>query len=147
MSSWGDIALEVARNNPEVTIPQEGLDYLAGKGKKKGNKFGAVKVQYGELKFDSKAEMARYGELRLLELAHQIKDLKLQPKFILTGGVGYRGDFQYIENGKMVVEDVKGAKKGKSNKARRGTITQSFINKWKQVKELFPNIEFRLIER
>ena len=72
--------------------------------------------------FPSKAEAKRYGEL-MLEQAHKfISDLTLQPRFPLHAfriianktpnyrtKIGeYRGDFQYVRDGKTVVEDVKG---------------------------------------
>lgn len=69
--------------------------------------------------FDSKKEERRYHELRLLEKAGQIADLKCQQKIPLMGANGpvttptgrkshYRADFTYTENGKHIVEDVKG---------------------------------------
>jgi hypothetical protein len=136
--SWGDDALKIARDNPEVILPPEAIEYLAGKGKRKGNKFNAVRCEFQGMKFDSKAEMARYGDLRLLELNGHISDLETQPVFVLTAGVKYKGDFRYIEAGKVIVEDVKGGK---------ATQTRVFLNKWKQVKVLYPDVEFRLIER
>lgn len=72
-------------------------------------------------KFDSMKEYRRYKELRLLEQAGEIQDLKCQVKFILiptqrdsqTGKAiesecSYIADFTYTENGKEIVEDVKG---------------------------------------
>lgn len=111
----------------------------AERGKKTGkrNKYNAQRCEFNGLKFASKAEMKRYGELRLLELTGQISDLEPQPVFVLTGKVKYRGDFRYIEQGKIIVEDVKGGK---------ATATALFKVKWKQVQELYPDIEFRLIE-
>lgn len=70
--------------------------------------------------FSSKAEMRRYNELRLLEKAKKIKDLAIQPKFLLLKGftkngktykpIHYVADFIYydMEKQKKVVEDVKG---------------------------------------
>ena len=62
--------------------------------------------------FDSKAEARRYMELRLLEKANEISDLRLQYPFeckinekkICT----YRADFDYYHGDQWVVEDVKG---------------------------------------
>ena len=66
-------------------------------------------------------EANRYQELLLLERAGAIKNLSRQVKFVLipsqrdevTGKVverecSYRADFEYTEDGKTVVEDVKG---------------------------------------
>lgn len=63
--------------------------------------------------FDSIAEAKRYNELKLLELAGQIRDLKLQPKFIFEyAGIrigSYKADFQYLlpHSPVRVIEDVK----------------------------------------
>lgn len=103
----------------------------------KRNKFNAQRCEFNGLKFDSKAEMRRYGDLRLLELTGQISVLEVQPVFELHAGVKYRGDFRYIENGKTICEDVKS----------KPTATASFKIKWKQVKELYPDVDFRIIER
>ena len=88
---------------------------------------------YGEV-FDSIKEARRYGELLLLQKAGAITELERQVEFELIptqreadtigsrGGVkkgkvveqkcSYIADFVYKENGKTVVEDVKGYKKG-----------------------------------
>jgi len=71
--------------------------------------------------FDSKKEAKRYLELKMLEKAGKIKNLKLQPVFLLQEGfyyqgeairqITYRADFEYVnEKGERVVEDVKGFK-------------------------------------
>lgn len=76
--------------------------------------------------FDSKHEMQRYLDLKLMEKAGVIRDLELQPRFPITiGGVEVRilskryskkgrhltyvADFRYydIENDREVIEDVK----------------------------------------
>ena len=78
------------------------------------SKYRAVKVVIDGIKFDSKKEGARYNQLKLLERAGKIKDLKLQPRFDLIINdckCGfYKADFDYVENGKRVIEDVKGMK-------------------------------------
>ena len=135
MAGWGDVALKVAAENPDAIIPPEGWEYLKGRGKR--NKYNAIKCSFDDMKFDSKREMARYGELRLLEMTGQIDKLEVQPVYILPGKIKYKGDFRYVEQGKVIVEDVKGGK---------ATQTRTFINKWKQVKELYPDVEWRLIE-
>lgn len=82
------------------------------------SKYFNKKTQVGMYVFDSIAESKRYKELALLEQAGQIKGLKLQPKFLLQEGfkkngktyrkIEYIADFMYIENGKVIIEDVKG---------------------------------------
>ena len=62
-------------------------------------------------RFDSKKEAKRYAYLKLLERAGEISDLELQPqyRFMYEGKLfmTYVADFRYVENGKVVVEDVK----------------------------------------
>lgn len=84
-------------------------------------KYNNKKVTVNGQVFDSKKEANRYKELLLLEKAGAIKDLRMQVKFTLipaqrdeaTGKVverecSYKADFVYEEDGKTVVEDVKG---------------------------------------
>ena len=67
-------------------------------------------------RFDSIREARRWQELRLMEKAGVIQDLRWQVKFVLVPpqagmrGVDYVADFVYTENGKQVVEDAKGMK-------------------------------------
>ena len=127
----GDDILKIALANPDVVVPPEALDTKAAK----RNKYNAVKCEFDGLKFASKAEMARYGELRLLQMTGHIRDLKTQPVFHLAGKVRYIADFRYVENGCVIVEDVKGVE------------TPAFRIKWKQVQELNPTIDFRIVKR
>ena len=75
-------------------------------------KFGNVKTEVDGVLFDSKKEARRYVELKLMVRAGLIRDLECQPKFpICVNNVTvskYIADFQYIENGQTIVEDVKG---------------------------------------
>lgn len=84
-------------------------------------KYNNKKITVDGQVFDSKKEARRYKELLLLEKAGEIKDLRTQVKFKLipaqrdeaTGKVvererSYKADFVYEEDGKTVVEDVKG---------------------------------------
>lgn len=89
--------------------------------------------------------MNRYCELNILEKAGEIKDLVLQPTFVLQEGfrddagkkwrpITYTGDFQYInKDEKTIVEDVKGMK------------TDVFKIKEKLFRCKYPNIELVLI--
>jgi hypothetical protein len=74
-------------------------------------KYNARPIVEAGIRFDSQAEARRYGELRLLEAAGQIKSLVPHPKYPLTVNgerVGtYVGDASYLENGEVVIEDVK----------------------------------------
>jgi hypothetical protein len=110
------------------------------------NKYGNKRVKADGYTFDSQAEYRRYCELKLLEQAGEIIDLEVHPKFSLTPrGLDlwsrkpirprkYEGDFQYQEDGHLVVEDVKGA------------ATQLFKLKWDIVRLRYPHIEFRIVK-
>lgn len=78
------------------------------------NKYRAIKTTVDGIKFDSKKEATRYQTLKILVMAKEISDLSLQPKFdLIVNGtkIGfYKADFQYTQDGKTVVEDVKGMK-------------------------------------
>ncbi len=91
--------------------------------KQKANKYQAQKCEFNGEKFDSRKELQRYLELRLLERSGQITGLKRQVKFelipaqkdqkgkCLERAVTYIADFVYQdENGRTVVEDTKGIK-------------------------------------
>ena len=100
-----------------------------------GRKYGNRKVQTEEGTFDSVKEARRNAELRILEAAGEITDLRRQVRFELIpaqrepdtvgprGGVKkgkvveqaayYIADFCYYDaDGNAVVEDVKGYKDG-----------------------------------
>lgn len=85
------------------------------------SKYGAKKTQVDGITFDSRAEAARFVELKALERAGQIVNLELQPTYELAPSVKYRGaarakpalryqaDFRYVDHlGNTIVEDVKG---------------------------------------
>lgn len=85
------------------------------------SKYNSKKTIIDGQVFDSRKEAKRYQELLFLERAGAIKNLSRQVKFVLipsqrdevTGKVverecSYRADFEYTEDGKTVVEDVKG---------------------------------------
>lgn len=78
----------------------------------KRSKYRAVATTVDGIRFASKREARRYGELRLLERAGTIKALGLQPRFhIVLNGIEiceYVADFVYEEGGKRIVEDAKG---------------------------------------
>lgn len=102
--------------------------------RRNGTKYNATKVEIDGHTFASKREANRYLELRLLERAGEISDLRLQVDFelipnqyrtekrygkngkplkdkqiLLERKVVYRADFVYTDNdGKTVVEDTKG---------------------------------------
>ena len=85
-----------------------------------GIKYHNKKTEVDGIVFDSRKEAMRWHELRLMERAGLISDLKRQVVFclipnlkddsgkIIERAVKYVADFCYIQNGMAVVEDVKG---------------------------------------
>lgn len=83
-------------------------------------KYGNKKVSVDGIVFDSKREVKRYAELKLLELAGEIKGLELQKDYelipaqrgpdgkVIERAVKYKADFVYREAGQTIVEDTKG---------------------------------------
>lgn len=91
-------------------------------------KYKNKKVAVDGIQFDSKKEAKRYGELLLMQRAGEITDLQLQKEYVLIPpqyvnvctsdgkvkkkcaerAVKYIADFVYKQDGKTVVEDVKG---------------------------------------
>lgn len=88
---------------------------------KSKSKYKNIKVVIDGITFDSKKEGARYLYLKDQLRKGGIKELKLQPVFIIAAPVTlddkkrparkYKADFSYINAaGEYVVEDVKGMK-------------------------------------
>ena len=83
-------------------------------------KYRAKKTEIDGIKFDSKKEAKRYIALRELEKKGNIEKLTLQPRFLLQEGfrkngkayrkIEYVADFMYEQDGKLIIEDVKGIK-------------------------------------
>ena len=107
-------------------------------------KYKNKKTQVDMYVFDSIAESRRYKELALLERVGEIKKLQLQPRFLLQesfkkNGKTYRkieyiADFMYEENGKVIVEDVKGIQ------------TDVFKLKHKLFEKKYPELELKIIK-
>lgn len=117
---------------------------IVAKNHAKRSKYGNVTTYVGNIRFDSKAEARRYEQLILLQRAGQISELRLQPSFELQAkfkdingntqrAITYRADFQYNENGRVVVEDVKGKE------------TKDFAIKKKIFLQKYPDVDFRLV--
>lgn len=80
---------------------------------KRGTKYRNEPVEIDGIRFASKAEGRRYQELKLLQRAGEISELRLQPDYKLQVNghaiCTYRGDFSYLtKTGLPVTEDVKG---------------------------------------
>lgn len=80
----------------------------------KRNKFNAKKTEVDNITFDSKREATRYQELKIAERCGVISDLRLQVPYALRVNemhiCSYRADFQYLENGELIIEDAKGVR-------------------------------------
>lgn len=84
------------------------------------SKYNAKKTVVDGIEFDSLREADRYCELKLLEKANEIRNLELQPRFLLQDKfvdkhgkthrkIEYVADFLYIDkDDNAIVEDVKG---------------------------------------
>lgn len=87
---------------------------------KRYSKYNAKKSTVDGHTFDSIREAERYSELKLLEKGKEIRNLVLQPRFLLQDEffdkngvkhkkIEYVADFLYIDKaGRNIVEDVKG---------------------------------------
>lgn len=82
------------------------------------NKYRNKKTTIDGITFDSNREAKRYGELKLMESAGNISNLRIQPSFLLADKIRWNGktlrkrmyiaDFMYKQDGLEIVEDVKG---------------------------------------
>lgn len=108
------------------------------------NKYGNRKTSLFGIVFDSKAEAWRYPQLLERVENGEISDLRLQPKYELqrafknssgkkVPAIVYIPDYDYIENGKRVAEDVK------------GHATATFKLKQKLFWFNYPDVELRII--
>lgn len=107
---------------------------------------------HGKIKevYDSRKEYARYLQLCEMEKAGKISQLErqktliIQPAFVYQGkkirAMTYNADFEYVENGVQVVEDVKGW----SKLTKKYRTTEAFNLKWKLLKARYPDFDFRL---
>lgn len=77
---------------------------------KRSAKYRARRVTVDGTNFASKREAKRYGELKLLEKAGKITNLRLQVRYKIVIQSVYVADFVYddAERDEQIVEDVKG---------------------------------------
>ena len=87
------------------------------------------------IRFASMGEANRYKTLKILEQRGDITDLKLQPVFKFQMRFSYRADFEYIFQGRKIVEDFKGME------------TDVFKLKKKCFEYFYPNIELKIIKK
>jgi hypothetical protein len=85
-----------------------------------GSKYGNKKTVVDNITFDSQAEAVYYQQLKWLKQAKQIKDFKLQPKFLLQEAfkkngktfrkIEYKADFEVHRlDDSVEIVDIKGA--------------------------------------
>lgn len=82
--------------------------------KKRRNKYNAKITIIDGIKFHSKKEARRWQQLKLLEMAGHIIDLKRQVKFPFIVNdlliCSYYADFVYVGDGMKIIEDSKGVR-------------------------------------
>lgn len=77
----------------------------------KRSKYGNKRTSIGSRTYDSGAEARRGAMLQLMEKSGNISDLQFQVTFKLSEAeVTYRADYTYMENGRLVAEDMKGVR-------------------------------------
>ena len=109
---------------------------------KSTNKYGAKKTIVGKIVFDSKDEAERYAELKLMQRQGLISELIVHPRYELIArqnderAAYYSADFEYMENDKRIVEDVKSSATAK---------IPDYILRRKLFKQRYPDIVFREI--
>ena len=108
------------------------------------SKYKAKKTTIDGITFDSNAEAKRYVDLKKLERGRAIKNLSLQPRFLLQEGfinihtgkkekaIEYVADFQYTENNETIIEDVKGFKTA-DYKIKRKLFLFKYQNQYKHI--------------
>jgi hypothetical protein len=118
---------------------------LAGIRRALPRKYHNKKVEVDGEVFDSQAEARRWQELRLLQQAGEIRDLKRQPKFELQPGftdaqgqhhhaIRYVGDFAYTgKDNRLVIEDVKG-RRTETYLLKRKLLLYKLREKWRGVR-------------
>ena len=155
-------ARKLASNNPQ-------LKALLGEQKRKPNKHRNTRMyehengiiisykdeaRFGKVvaSFDSMKESARWSELKLMEKAGSITNLKRQVPLTVQSATEYKGetiraitykaDFQYERgDGQVVVEDVKGF----DTRTQKHITTKDFNLKWKLLKVKYPEITFIIV--
>lgn len=86
------------------------------------SKYGSKWVEIDGIKFQSKKEAKKWGELRMLVKAGEINELERQVAYELNPGGSfsykYKADFRFrvVKTGEIVVMDVKGFRTGEYKK-------------------------------
>lgn len=127
-------------SEPEEMSLAEYLNMLATPRHNRHNKYNAQKTIIDGITFDSKVESRRYLVLRSLADAGEITDLRCHPRWeLVVNGKKisrYTADFSYMENGTLIVEDVKSSP----------TRTRDYMMRKKLMDALY-NIQIKEITR
>lgn len=114
-----------------VATVQEARELL--KSALKENKYKNVRQTVDGIKFDSTIEAKRYKQLKNLQIAGLIKNLRVHPRYPIADGIIYEADFDYEDVERripLVVEDVKGMR------------TKEYKIKIKLFKVRYPHLQF-----
>lgn len=145
------LRIDSVRDLPQSIIDRNpALKELAGNTPaQKKTKYNSVATMVGEIRFDSKREAARYCELLLLKRAGVVKEIELQPRFLLQpafiDGISgrfvkkmeYVADFRVTyDDGHVEVEDVKSP----------ATKTKTYLIKRKLFRNKYPDVIFQEVE-
>lgn len=109
------------------------------------SKYGAKKTIVDGIKFDSQMESRQYIKLKEMEEKGEIKNLQLQPEFLLQDSfkkdgktyrkIVYKADFMFEKDGKTCVQDVK------------GFATPEFKIKEKLFEYKYPNLNLEIVKK
>jgi len=111
-------------------------EYLAPK---RRNKFNNIITRLEGYVFQSKVEANHYILLKFRQARKEIKNLRVHPKYILLDkkpgqrALTYSADFEYVEQGRVVVLDVKSVATQKK---------QHYRDKVKLFKDRYPDLIF-----
>jgi len=114
-----------------VATVQEARELL--KSALKENKYKNIRETVDGIKFDSTIEAKRYRQLKNLQIAGLIKNLRIHPRYPIADGITYEADFDYEDVERkvpLVVEDVKGVR------------TKEYKIKIKLFKAKYPYLKF-----
>ena len=145
------------KNNKYYNVPvyvfEDGFVFVDNNNKRKDLDVHTEVKEHGKVidKFDSTKEYGRFLELKLLEKAGDISDLKRQVPLTIQQGfrynnetlrpIVYRADFVYKRNGETIVEDVKGF----DSKTGKWRTTETFELKWKLLEAKYPTYKFVIV--
>lgn len=149
-TSWQNELRELLLRNPDLSLEGVERRVQSEAQTRHVRKYGNQPTEVDGIRFDSRKEAQRYVQLRDLERMGAIRDLTLQPEFVLLESfedaegerhpaIRYRADFRYVgQDGVEVIEDVKSVATAKN---------AVFRLKWKWLLYLHrnDNARFRLV--